>query len=324
MPLDRYASRILNMLAAGSGKQAGPYTPHEVRQSMVELAQALDPRDLAPVQVHEHLLDGPGGPLPLRQYLPMQTAPGVAPGLLYLHGGVGVFGSIQTHDAVCRMLCDDAAMTVLSLEYRLAPEHPYPAGLDDAWFAAAWVAHHAPQLGIDSARLAIGGDSAGATLAAVVTQRARDQAGPRLAAQLLLCPVTDLCATTPSRSSLADGYFLASTLLRWAMDQYCPAGIDRHDPRLSPLRAPDFSGLPRALIHTAEFDPFRDEGAAYAQALAAAGVDVRYVCHPGLIHHYYGMAGAIPSARVALRQAAQELRQALGPGSMNRPDETVQ
>jgi acetyl esterase/lipase len=311
MPLDRHASRILNMLAAGSGDRAGPYTPGAIRQSMVELAQALDPRELPPLRIVDHVLDGPGGALPLRQYVPANCVAGAGPGLLFFHGGIGVFGSIQTHDAVCRMLCADAAMTVLSLEYRLAPEHPFPAGLDDAWFATQWVAQQAPALGIDAKRLAIGGDSAGATLAAVVSQRARDLGAPALAAQLLLCPVTDLCASTPSRTSLADGYFLASSLLHWGMDQYCPAGMDRRDARLSPLRATDFSGLPRALIHTAEFDPFRDEGAAYAQALAAAGVHVHYVCHPGLIHHYYGMAGAIPAARAALGQAAAELRVAL-------------
>jgi acetyl esterase/lipase len=280
---------------------------------MLELAQALDPRELPPVRVENHTLHTPAGDLALRQYIPAEQGQGtVAPGLLYFHGGIGVFGSIQTHDAVCRMLCGDAAMTVLSLEYRLAPESPFPAGLEDAWFATQWVAQRAAQLGIDPERLAIGGDSAGATLAAVVCQWARDRGGPPLAAQLLLCPVTDMCATTPSRTSMADGYFLASAMLHWAMDLYCPAGIDRRDARLSPLRAVNFSGLPPALIHTAEFDPFRDEGAAYAQALTAAGVDVSYVCHAGLIHHFYGMAGAIPAARAALRQAAQQLRHAVG------------
>lgn len=310
MSLDRHAKRILQMLAAGSSGGTGPFRVEAVRQSMVDLARALDPRDLVPVDCTDHTLAGAGGALLLRQYRPQDGAqPG--PGLLYLHGGIGVFGSVATHDAICRMLCADGGLVVLSLEYRLAPEHPYPAALQDTRLALAWVAGHAPQLGIDARRLAIGGDSAGATLATVSCRAARDGGGFLPAAQLLLCPVTDPAGTLPSRGEFGDGYFLSRALLEWGLDQVYPAGVDRHDADIAPLRAPDLSRLPPAVIHTAQFDPFRDEGAAYAQALAAAGSPAHLTCHAGLIHHYYGMAGGIPAARQAMRQAARELRELL-------------
>jgi acetyl esterase/lipase len=302
------------MLSLATAGAAAQYTPASVRQAMEDMAQAFDPRDLPAVRADDWEVPGPGGPLPLRRY-----APGIAqadgPGLLYFHGGMGVFGSVRTHDAVCRMIAAAAPITVLSLDYRLAPEHPFPAALEDAWAALCWSAARAAQLGIAPGRLAIGGDSAGATLAAVTAHRARDCNGPRLAAQLLLCPVTDLCAATPSRSELADGYFPPAALLRWALDLYCPPQVDRCDPRLSPLRAGDLSGLPAAHIHTAQYDPFRDEGQAYAQALAAAGVTVQAVCHEGLTHHFYGMAGAVPAGRAALESAARALRRTLDAGA---------
>jgi acetyl esterase/lipase len=310
MPLDRNASRILHLMAA-AGTGQGPYELAAVRRAMHELARTLDPTRLPCVHVDDQILPAPGRELLLRRYLPVERRDIAGPALLYFHGGIGVFGSVQTHDAVCRMICGDAQMTVMSLEYRLAPEWPVAAGLDDAWFAARWVAQHAAELEVDPARLAVGGDSAGATLATVVCRLAREHGSPAIAAQLLLCPVTDLCAQTPSRSAYADGYFPAASLLRWALDLACPLGVDRRDPSLSPLRATDLSGLPPAHLHTAEYDPFRDEGAAYAAALAAAGVPVVHVCHPGLIHHFYGMAGVIPAARTALGDAAQEFRKAL-------------
>lgn len=309
MPLDRHAQRILNMLAAGGGQ--GALDVERVRQTMRDLAQALDPRDLAPVATTELRLDGPGGELPARHYAPVDAGPAPGPGMVYFHGGAGVFGSMQTHDALCRMLVLDARLRIVSVDYRLAPEHPFPAALEDAWFSTGWTAANCAALGIDPQRLAIGGDSAGATLATVVCARARAEGGPRLAAQLLLCPVTDLSRESASRLEFAQGYFLSREMLAWAIGLYCPAGLDRADPRVSPLRSARLAGQPPALIHTAEFDPMRDEGAAYAQALAREGVDVHYVCHAGLIHHYYGMAGAIPAARAALREAAQGLAAAL-------------
>jgi acetyl esterase len=304
MPLDRQANRILRMLAAaGSGTAA--FTPEGVRTAMLDMARALDPAPAAGVAVDDLVIAAEGRDLPVRRYAPQAATDG-GPGLLYFHGGIGVFGSIRTHDAVCRMICADAGIVVLSLDYRLAPEWPQPAALDDAWVATRWARDHAHRLGIGADHLAVGGDSAGATLATVVCRRARDAGGPPLAAQLLLCPVTDLCAQGGSRAEFADGYFPPAALLQWALDCACPAGVDRAGADLSPLRGADLARLPPAHVHTAGFDPFRDEGVAYAKALLDAGVLVRHVNHETLTHHFYGMAGAVPAARAALRDAAAE------------------
>jgi acetyl esterase len=308
MALDRHARRILQMLAAGATPVDGRYDLAQVRRSMEQLPAALDPRDLAPVDTAELELPSPaGGLLRVRRYAPPAAAAPL-PALVYLHGGIGIFGSLQTHDGLCRMLCGDAGLVVVSVDYRLAPEHAWPAALDDARQATAWVAGRAAELGIDAARLAIGGDSAGATLATTVCRLARDAGAPHLAAQLLLCPVTDLSRRSASRVEFAEGYFLSAGLLQWALDLACPPGVDRSAPELSPLLAGDLAGLPPAIVQTAECDPFRDEGMAYARALEAAGVAVQASCRAGLIHHYYGMAGAIPAARAAVREAAQGLR----------------
>jgi len=200
---------------------------------------------------------------------------------------------------------------VVSSEYRRAPEHVFPAAVDDALAATQWVSAHAVDLGLDPRRIAVGGDSAGGGLAAVVCQKAARLQGPPLALQVLFCPVMDMSSETPSRRELATGYFLEQATIDWMLKHYCPAGTDRRDPRLSPACATDFAGLPPAHIHTAQFDPLRDEGETYAQLLRRAGIDVSYTCHAGMIHHFYGMAGAIPYARMAMKNAAIAIRSAL-------------
>ena len=226
------------------------------------------------------------------------------PGLLYFHGGIGVFGSVRTHDAVCRMLCADAAIAVLSSNIAWLPSIPIRPGCRTPpgprpgrrRTLRAWASIRA--------RLAIGGDPPARPSRPCCARKRATPVGRCPPRSLLLCPVTDPPGSLPSRAEFGDGYFLSRALLDWGLDQVYPPGIDRRDPRIAPLRATDLTRLPPARIHTAEFDPFRDEGAAYAQGLAAAGVEVGYVCHAGLIHHYYGMAGAIPAARQALREAA--------------------
>jgi acetyl esterase len=230
-------------------------------------------------EVDNRDLPGPGGPLPVRVYTPAPAVNTTSGGIVYFHGGAGVFCSVKTHDGLCRMLANSSGCRVVSVEYRLAPEHPFPAAVEDSYFATRWTAEHAGELGIDPARLAVAGDSAGATLATVVCRLANERGGPNLALQLLFCPVTDLASESASRIALATGYFIERTTLQWAMDVYCPPGVDREDARISPLRAADLSGLPPAHIHTAEFDPMRDEGNAYAHRLVKAGVKVHFVCH---------------------------------------------
>jgi acetyl esterase/lipase len=227
--------------------------------------------------------------------------------LLFMHGGGYNSGSCKTHRALATHLARAAHTRVLLIDYRLAPEHPCPAAIDDAVYAYRWLL----QQGIAPQQIGLGGDSAGGGLAAVVCQTAAASHGPRLALQVLFCPVLDMRAETRSRRALAEGYFLNQATMDWMLRHYCPPGVDPHDPRLSPLRALQFTDLPPAHIHTAEFDPLRDEGEAYAQRLQQAGVAARYTCHAGMIHHFYAMAGAIPPARIALKAAAVAMREAL-------------
>jgi acetyl esterase/lipase len=209
------------------------------------------------------------------------------------------------------MLANDSGCRVISVDYRLAPEHKFPAAVEDSYAATRWVSEHALLLGIDRERIAVCGDSAGGTLAAVVCQLARQTGGPSIALQVLFCPVTDLSVETDSRKAYGEGYFFDRTTIDWALRHYCPAGMDLRDPRISPLCASDLAGLPPAHIHTAEFDPFRDEGKAYADRLESAGVKVRYTSHIGMIHHFYGMAGVIPYARLAMRAAGSAIKESL-------------
>jgi acetyl esterase len=312
VPLDPSAKRLLDMLAAAGGMaDIATMTPQQMREGFRRLAQAVDVKGVPVGRIEDGELPGPGGPLPHRIYWPQHPVAQPLPALVFFHGGGGVFGDIDTHDGLCRMLCAESGCAVISLGYRRAPEHKFPAAVEDSYAATLWVADHATGLGLDPHRIAVGGDSAGGGLAAVVCQMAAANPGPRLALQVLFCPVMDMRPQTPSRHALAEGYFLNQATMDWMVRHYCAADADLDDPRLSPLRAAQFSGLPPAHIHTAEFDPLRDEGEAYAQLLRHAGVPARYTCHAGMIHHFYAMAGAIPPARAALKAAAHAIREAL-------------
>lgn len=309
MPLDRHAKRLLDMLSAGRRNEDAELNADSLRRSMIRLAQAADVRQVPIAGVEERQAPGGAGPIPIRVYTPCDAASQDLPGIVYFHGGTGIFCDIGTHDGLCRMLANASGCRVISVGYRLAPEHPFPAAIDDAISITRWAAENAAELNLDAEHLVVAGDSHGGTMAAVVCQHARRD-GPRIALQVLLCPVTDLSAESESRLAFAEGYFIERSTLEWAKTVYS-AGADLTDARLSPLRAKSFAGLPPAHIHTAEFDPMRDEGEAYARALETAGVAVRYSCHPGLIHHFYCMAGAIPQARVVMGSVGAEIRTAL-------------
>jgi acetyl esterase/lipase len=299
------------MVAASGQPKLWELSPPEAREKVIELARIVECEE-AIGKIEDLTLPGPAGLLPFRIYTPLVANDEPSGGLIFFHGGAWVLGNLDTHDCLCRILANESGCRLVSVDYRLAPEHPFPAAVEDACAATAWMAAHAAEFGIDPNYLAVAGDSAGGTLAAVVCQSAKGS-GFEIALQVLLCPVTDIAADNPSRREFAEGYFLEGPLMSWAGTHYLASWADLSDPRVSPLRAPDLSGLPPALIHTAGFDLLRDEGKAYADALERAGVKVRHVCHEHMIHHFYAMAGAIPHARTALKAVGADIKAVLTP-----------
>jgi acetyl esterase len=311
MQLDTHVKGLLDTLAASGQPKMWELPPTEARKMALGLTQMVAGKE--PIgELENGSLPGPSGPLPFRIYTPVAVAAEPLPCIVYFHGGAWIFGNLDTHDCMCRMLANESGCRVISIDYRLAPENRFPAGLEDAYAATEWVATNASKIGIDPTRIAVAGDSAGGNLAAVVCQRAKT-AGPKLALQVLFCPVVDFAADNQSRHDFALGYFLERPLMEWTASHYLSPNVDLKDPRLSPLWAADLSGLPPAHIHSAGFDPLRDEAKAYADALEHAGVKVRYICHEHMIHHFYAMAGAIPYAKTALKSAGADVRAALAP-----------
>jgi acetyl esterase len=313
MPLDPRAKRFLDRLAALNPPSVLALTVSERRTGLSQLLSFAGPAE--PVSsIEERTLPGPSGqPLALRIYRPARGRPAPGwPALIYFHGGGLVAGSLDTHDPICRSLSNASGCMLLSVDYRLAPEYPFPAAIADGCHATEWVATHAQELGIDPARIGVCGDSAGATLAAVVCQTVATTGEVRLALQFLLCPIMDFCASTDSRRDYAAGYLVDQATLDHDLKHYLGADGDPTHPRVSPLRAADVSDLPPTCIHTAEFDPLRDEGAAYADRLREAGVKTTYRCHSGMIHLFYGMGALIPYATTAYRLMGTDIHSMLG------------
>jgi acetyl esterase len=311
MPLDPLAKRLLVMMAAASPSDRSRPTPSDRRQALAKLMQFAS-TDATAVAGIDGALPGPGGNIPYRLYAPANDTTEHLPGFVFFHGGGMVAGSIETHDRICAALAETTGCRLVSVDYRLAPEHKFPAAIEDAIAAVEWVSEHAFLLGIDPARLVVGGDSAGATLAAVVCQEALRNAGPPISAQCLICPVLDFEETSPSRQAFAENHLLDRVTLEADLADYLHGDADLADPRISPLRATKFAGLPTAVIHTAEFDPMRDEGNAYAGKLVAAGVAVDHACHDGMIHNFHAMGAILPQGRLVLHQIGEQVRRALG------------
>ena len=311
MPLDPLAKRLLVMMAAASPSDRSRPTPTDRRQALAKLMQFAS-TDATAVAGIDGALPGPGGNIPYRLYASANDTTEHLPGFVFFHGGGMVAGSIETHDRICAALAETTGCRLVSVDYRLAPEHKFPAAIEDAIAAVEWVSEHAFLLGIDPARLVVGGDSAGATLAAVVCQEALRNAGPPISAQCLICPVLDFEQTSPSRQAFAENHLLDRVTLEADLADYLPDGAELADPRISPLRATKFAGLPTAIIHTAEFDPMRDEGNAYAGKLVAAGVAVDHVCHDGMIHNFHAMGAILPQGRLVLNQIGEQVRRTLG------------
>jgi acetyl esterase len=259
--------------------------------------------------VTDRTIDGPGGPLTLRLYTPRGLT-GSAPALVFFHGGGWIYGDLDSHDAVCRFLAEEAQVRVVAVDYRLGPEAPFPAAFDDSWAAWTWVAEHAKGLGIDASRIAVGGDSAGGNLAAIVAQHAVDGEGVRPAFQLLIYPATDFLGGSRSRQTYAEGFYLTKGFMDLAEEHYLVGDEDKTERRLSPLHQ-DVAGVAPAYVVTAGFDPLLDEGKAYADKLRAAGVPVEYVCEEGLIHSFANMVAVGTSAPRAMRRAAAALQRGL-------------
>jgi acetyl esterase len=262
-----------------------------------------------PEPVHEVVdltIPGPGGELPLRLYRPSPARP--LPALLYFFGGGWVLGTIDTADGVSRSLANASGGLVVVVGYRLAPEHRFPAAIDDCAAALRWLAEHASQIGVDPARIAVGGDSAGGNLAASLALRARED-GPALVGQLLVYPNTDQCADDESMRAADDRFLFNRHSVAWYRDHYLADPGDAANPLASPLRADSLAGLPPALVITAEYDPLRDQGEAYARRLADEGVPVELTRYDGMAHGFFTMAGTVEASRTAHAQAASSLRQ---------------
>ena len=254
MPLDPLAKRLLVMMSAASPADRLRPTADERRQALAKLMQFAR-ADLSPATGTDGVMPGPGGDIPFRLYDPANDTAGDLQGFVFFHGGGMVAGSLDTHDLICATLAQATGCRLVSVGYRLAPEHKFPAAIEDAIAATRWVSGQASALGIDAAKLVIGGDSAGATLAAVVCQDSLRNAGPAISVQCLICPVLDFEDISPSREAFAENHLLDRATLEADLADYLPSGADLADPRISPLRATKFAGLPAAIIHTAEFDP---------------------------------------------------------------------
>jgi acetyl esterase/lipase len=305
------AKRFLDMMAAAASDGRSPSTLDERRRAFAKLMR-LTRADVTAVTGVDGILPGPAGDLPYRLYAPANDPTEYLPGFVFFHGGGMVGGSIETHDLVAAALAQTTGCRLVSVDYRLAPEHQFPAAIEDAIAATRWVSEQASSLGIDAEKLVVGGDSAGATLAAVVCQEALRSGGPSISAQCLICPVLDFEDTSPSREEFAENHLLEMATLEADLALYLPAGTARSDPRISPLRATKFAGLPTAIIHTAEFDPMRDEGNAYAAKLVAAGVAVEHTCHDGMIHNFQALGAILAQGRLVLHQIGEQVRRVLG------------
>jgi len=312
MPLDACVRRFLDTLAAGRAPGTEE-VPIEGRRTQLAQLMALAGPSATIERTENQALPGPAGALAIRIYTP-HGSPSIGPGLVYFHGGGLVAGSLATHEPIATALAAASQCRVISVEYRLGPEHRFPAAVEDALAAVRGVIDAAPQFGLDDRRIGVCGDSAGATLAAATCAAMAAGPGAPLALQVLLCPILDHSRPGASRREFASGYLVDQATLDHDLRHYLPAGADLADPRISPLRAASLAGTPRTILHTAEFDPLRDEGRDYAERLRHERVTVSYTCHAGMIHLFYGLGAVIPQAADALASIGREIRDAFESG----------
>jgi acetyl esterase len=309
MPLDPQAQKVVDTIAALNLKPIKDSTPAEARESMRTRTAGLGPVEDVPA-VADHRVPVAGGEITVRVYAPAGRGP--HPMLVFYHGGGWVIGDLYTHDGICRSIVNAAGCAVASVDYRLAPEFKYPVAVEDSYAALKWLVANAARLGLDPARVAVGGDSAGGNLAAVVALLARERHGPRLLLQVLVYPVTNHDFGTPSYRENATGYMLTTEDMRWFWRHYLAREEQGAELNASPFRAASLADLPPALVITAGCDPLRDEGEAYAVRLRDAGVAVTLTQYPGMFHGFLRMTRILDQARAALGEVAGALHKALG------------
>ena len=308
MPVDPQIQAVLDRGAAAGAPPLHEQTVEQARSAHIEATPTLVGGAEEVAQVLERSAPGPAGDVPVRVYVPAGEQPvGL---VVFMHGGGWMLGTLDSYDALCRALANASGAVVASVDYRLAPEHPFPAAVEDSWSALRWAHEHAADIGADSGRLAVAGDSAGGNIATVLARRARDEGGPPLRFQLLVYPVIDAAMDTQSYIDAGHDYYLEREGMAWFWRHYL-AGTDPATPDASPLEAGDLSGLPPAHVMTAEYDPLRDEGEAYAEALRAAGVAVTLRRHEGMTHGFFRWRADIDEAHSAMDEAAGALRAAL-------------
>lgn len=309
--LDAEARNLLDLMDAATkaGRPKLETLPHAVgRKAVDKMSEEGEAEPPEVADVADGGFAGPASEIRFRRYRPIGAKAGLLPTLIYYHGGGFVIGNIETHDSTCRRLANKSRCQVISIDYRLAPEHPFPAPIDDGVAAFRHIRDNAESFGVDAARIAVGGDSAGGAMAAVVCQLCRDAKETGPAFQMLIYPATDSSQDSASRKAFAEGYFLSGPLMTWFWEAYVPdEDTDLADLRLSPLLAKDFTGLPPAFVLTAGYDPLRDEGRAYADRLIDAGVKTTYVNYPGTIHGFFSMTRFLSQGLKANDEAAAVL-----------------
>lgn len=311
MTLDPQIQAFMGQLAAQQSPKIWDIPVEQTRALYRLMTSMTDEQNLPVGKVEDRGLPGPAGTVPIRLYTPVAAGSDLLPCLVYYHGGGMIMGDLDTHDALCRRLAAEADARIIAVDYRLAPEAPFPAAVDDAWAALNWVADNAMDLDIDANRIAVGGDSAGGNLAAVVAQMAARQGGPSLVYQLLLYPWLDYDGG-PSRAAFGEGYGVDQPMMDFFARLYFPAGADPDDPRLSPLRQKDVSGVAPALVVTAGYDPLKDEGIAYADKLKKAGVAATHENYAGMVHGFFAMTAVSTAARDAVKKTGQRLKAVFG------------
>jgi acetyl esterase len=310
MPLDPQIEAVLDEMRAAGAKPFEALSVPDARIAALGFLELQgEPEEVA--RVDHHFIPGPTADLPIRVYTPAGDGP--FPGIVYFHGSGWVVLNIEVCDTTMRALANSTGSVVVAVNYQKAPEHPFPIPLEDCWATTLWTFEHAAELNVDASRVAVVGDSAGGNLAAVVALRAREEGAPKIAFQGLIYPAVEYGWDTASAHENAEGYLLQRETMRWFWNHYIPDKSVVDDWRVSPLRASDHSGLPPAFIATAEFDPLRDDGRAYAAKLRAAGVPVSYAEYDGLIHAFYWMQGVADGAWRLHADLARELRSALRP-----------